>query len=363
MAEKPPKRLRWCDLEEAEKDRISKLYRQGDLRPAFTREADRLSCTVETLGRYVRQHLRPHTPPYQRKRAAQVNETRIPTHKKTDDTDTARWSDFLQSKARDVVKVMHLCDIHVPFQDVQAVALAVEMVRRFQPHVVVVGSDFADFYGISRFDSDPDVEGPDDEMSSFEEHWNPHIHDLKRAAPGAHLVYITGNHDRRALETMKKNAPKMRKRIERDFVDIVKCGGSVYWLGWRDEVLIGHSTSIRPLQVQHGIRHNEHVAKSALQDAALQMHVWQGHVHKRNYYSQTGPFYTVQAISSGCLCQIPAHYKRQGQTAQLGRGQEHGTALATYDMASGEVHFDNLLFTRDAQGVMSTLWAGQRVTA
>jgi hypothetical protein len=72
---------------------------------------------------------------------------------------------------------------------------------------------------------------------------------------------------------------------------------------------------------------------------------------------------TVQAISSGCLCQLPAHYQDEGRTAQSGRGQEHGTALMVYDMQSSEVHFDNLLFRRNGDGYLFTLWGGEKIRA
>jgi hypothetical protein len=252
--------LRWKDLTNAEKDRIASLYKQGDLRKAFTDEADRLGVTVESLGRYVRLHVSGDEPPYKRyARAKQALATSTPTtpQQKSDDQ---RWHEFLNDRARDVLRVMHLCDIHAPFQDAEAYALAIEMVKRFQPDVVVVGSDFADFYGLSRFDTNPDVDSAVDELDVFEQHWNPHIHDIRSSAGQAKIVHISGNHDRRLLTFLQNKAPKMRKRVKRDFESIIQCGGAVTWLGWRDDVWIAHDRTVTPLAIQHGTRCNEHVA-------------------------------------------------------------------------------------------------------
>jgi hypothetical protein len=159
----------------------------------------------------------------------------------------------------------------------------------------------------------------------------------------------------RITRYLKRQAPNMYKRMLRDYETIIRAGGSVLFRGYRDEVLIGN------LQIEHGTRTDIHCAKSRLIDEGGQVHVWAGHTHKRTYYSLTGRFWTAEGITSGCLCQIPAHYMPQGRTANTGRHQEQGTALATYDMASGEVHFDNLLFRRDADGALFTLWGGQKI--
>ena len=42
--------------------------------------------------------------------------------------------------------VMHMCDVHEPFSDPQAVDLFMIVAEQAQPDVIVVGSDFADMY-------------------------------------------------------------------------------------------------------------------------------------------------------------------------------------------------------------------------
>ena len=75
-------------------------------------------------------------------------------------TGQAEWVQRLTSlKAnKGVIKVMHLCDIHFPFQHNGALEIAYQLVELVKPDVIVGGSDIGDFALLSKFEPDPDVE-------------------------------------------------------------------------------------------------------------------------------------------------------------------------------------------------------------
>lgn len=144
-------------------------------------------------------------------------------------TDQAKWVRALK-RLRDEkgsITVMHLHDIHAPFQNEQALEVVLKLVKHVQPDVIVVGSDAADFALLSSFAHDPDMdEDMPDELDVFRMFWNDFIRKLKRAAPKAILVYIYGNHEVRIFRFLGENARKLRKTVLREFIEIVRFGGT-----------------------------------------------------------------------------------------------------------------------------------------
>lgn len=260
--------------------------------------------------------------------------------------DEQRWQDTLHDLRNNkrYITVSHLCDVHAPMQHHTALQLTYRLLEQKQPDVIVVGSDTADFSVISTFDPDPDdYEMVEDALDEFGSHWRPHIDAVKQAAPNATLVFIMGNHEARIYKHVHKNAPKLRRTIERAWVDTVSYGGRVLWLGNVPEVEIGS------LLVKHGDRVNEHVAKSLLEVESYQMNVMAGHVHRANTYTRAGRRYTVTGVTSGCLCDLHPKYLK-GSRPKL--GWTLGTAFAVTDLQGTETFIDNLVYQQTAQGLM-----------
>ncbi len=61
--------------------------------------------------------------------------------------------------------------------------------------------------------------------------------------------------------------------ITKTFINGIKCNGDVCIWAKLDHVRIG------PLSVEHGVRHNDHVAKARLLDEGGQVSIMMGHVH------------------------------------------------------------------------------------
>lgn len=247
------------------------------------------------------------------------------------------WQDVLRS-FQGYVTVAHLADIHFPDHDEQALNMAYRLIARKQPDVIVVGSDTADFSVISSFGADPDTdEAIDDVLFHFRDYWRPHIDNLNRMAPRAVKVFIAGNHEQRIYTHVRQQAPKLRRTVEEAWLNTVRYGG-VLWIGHTEELDIG------PLLVLHGNRHNEHVAKSLLDDQGYQVHVMAGHVHRTTSYTREGRRYPVTGITSGCLCQLlPAYMSSKGKSMR--RRWNHGMAFAAVDTRGTDVFFDNLRFS------------------
>ena len=327
--------LTYADLTRDARAKLARDYAQlrgadRQLMLADAIERFGLRISVATLGREIRRDLRQaKPPPTQPDAPTPVSAPRDP------DWDT--WRRDVEAENRQLT-IMHACDVHAPFHDETALGLFMRVVRAAQPDLVVVGSDFCDFYISSSFAHDGARYS--DELDCVEQHWRVFLDDLTSAAPRAQLVFIWGNHERRLARYLGENAPAYQTRLIRDFVSIMRAGGRVWYAGEVDAVRVGY------LQIEHGVRHGENAAKQRLVDLGMQVNVMAGHVHRFGEYVQRGARYTVRSVTSGCLSQPEPHYLPYGQSQHGARAWHQGTVVATAlanepDCSFEQVEFDN----------------------
>lgn len=251
------------------------------------------------------------------------------------ETDQKVWLEKLKALATNerYITVMHLCDIHSPFQDEAALEVAYQLVGYVQPHIIGVGSDAGDFTELATFQPDPDDSSDGDVLDEFESFWTDHIDTLDRLVPNAIFVWMLGNHEKRVYDYVVRQAPAVRNTVWKRFVQIIRHGGRVLWLGETDTVRIG------PLLLTHGNRAGSNPAQALYSDAGGQVSVMAGHVHRLSYYGKRGEDYMVEAITSGCLAK-PPHYLKRERSAKW----QTGTAIAEVDLQGREVTFHNLKF-------------------
>lgn len=236
--------------------------------------------------------------------------------------------------------VMHMADMHFPYQHDPALDVTYQLVKHVWPQFIVVGSDAFDFAMLSSFPQDADERQAGDALDMLQIPWNAHIDALKRAAPAATLVFILGNHEARLWRFLNERAPEVRHTVIRRFIEIVRAGGRVLWMGEVDAVRFG------PLKVIHGNRHNQHVAQSLLQDTGFQLNVMAGHVHRLTFANKRGDDFPVSAITSGCLCRWPSPYMKRKTPTQKWM---LGTAIAEINLRGRDTHLDNLEYQLDDQ--------------
>lgn len=256
-------------------------------------------------------------------------------------TDQRAWLERLYFYARmPYATVMHLCDIHYPFHHQPSLEVTYQLVQRILPEVIVVGSDAADFAMCSTFPLDHDEHDDVDVLDQFEDYWNEHIDRVREASPDSTLVYIFGNHDKRVYDYVMRNAPAVRETVNKRFIEIVRHGGDVFWLGDVDTVRMG------PLLVTHGNRTGDNPAHGLWNDVGGQLSVMAGHVHRLSYYGKRGEEYMTEAITSGCLTNYP-HYAKRKRSAKW----ELGTAIAEVNLKGREVNLTNLKYELEADRV------------
>jgi len=265
-------------------------------------------------------------------------------------TDEASWQVAYAElrRRRAVIRVMHLNDVHLPFHDLEAVSLALEIVRAFAPHIVVVGSDALDYPTISRWGPDADI-SIDDWVQHTRTLWLPFIRLIRKVAPRALLPFIFGNHEQRAIDAA--NASGARHAVTSEFVRLIRADGDVFFRGNTQHVAITRdgTDSTPGLIVHHGDRTNKHAAASTQGDWPRHS-VNFGHCHRRQRYDN--------AMSNGCLCDTHPHYSKKDRPENW----QQGTATIYVHHQSGTVHQTHHDFVR-TKGRLWTVHNGQVLSA
>ncbi|MBE2196299.1 MAG: metallophosphoesterase, partial [Anaerolinea sp.] len=298
--------MKWNELPVLAKDRLVMVYESVGLNAVA--EAAELVCldiTTKSLQRRIQEHRKfvkgmfeddlgsPEPEP-----AALPAHNNHPPSALTDirfvdlDTDQGEWVRCLHRLASEkrVVTVMHLADVHFPFQHGPALKVTYQLISEAQPDVIVVGSDAFDFAMLSRFAHDADLnEESPDVLKEILPAWREFILRVRKAAPNAVLVWIWGNHDQHLVKYLNDEVPKFRLTLMQHFIDLVRCGGEVLYVGYTDYVRIG------PLVVQHGYRTGLNAAKNHLVDAGGQISTMAGHVHRTSDYEVRGEDFIVRS--------------------------------------------------------------------
>lgn len=342
----------WKTMSDEQKTQLTKIYIEGGISgPKFVEAAWQLGIKPESLARYARNYKRYNELTTSTSTELVEGYVSLPAfHSKpklTDitkvepDSDAEEWVQWLisRSETEPLITVMHLSDMHEPFKNDMATNVAFQMVEIVQPDVIVVGSDFWDFYLMTTFGTNPEVKMESyDELELLESYWNRFINALNKIAPNAMFVFIWGNHERRIMRYVDNHSVNLHRTIFREFKRIIRCGGRVKYIGDVDHVRMG------PLKIEHGSRYNVHAPKSRLEDEGGQVCIWMGHGHKLKWFSMSGADFSVNAIMSGCLCTMPPHYLPIGVSAPSGQKWQHGTAVATFDINDRLVSFENVEF-------------------
>jgi len=103
-------------------------------------------------------------------------------------------------------KILLVPDTHSPYEDKKAWKLLLKVAESFKPKHLIIEGDFADCYGISDFNKDPN------RMLKFDweaEETVKRLKEIKEASGASNLQFIEGNHEDRLRRYLQKNAPEL----------------------------------------------------------------------------------------------------------------------------------------------------------
>jgi predicted phosphodiesterase len=229
-----------------------------------------------------------------------------------DETDTfegrLRLSKVFSKKERTKITAV-MNDIHIPYHDQRALAIALEYLRDIEPDTIILNGDIVDFYSVSRFQKDPmridTLQSELDETRAF-------LTLLRREHPRATIIYTKGNHE---------------DRLERFLIDRASALMSLRCLSLDDLLglsenkvkFVDTSVQVGKLEVTHGTL-ARNIPGSSVRGHFERTHasVLIGHVHRLNVQQFRNLYGTHTLIENGCLCGLQPEYAARMTNWQQG---------------------------------------------
>jgi hypothetical protein len=244
------------------------------------------------------------------------------------------------------LKIAFPTDQHVPYEDREAVELAMKVIADFDPDEIIVGSDGLDFYAVSKFDKDP-LRGDTTKIQYEIDRWEENQRAWMSAAPRARRRFLIGNHEERLQRYLWRNPEiadlrslKLSKVLE--FSDLEIDGEPEQEIVYFDKVMFRHGSVVRKGSAMS--------AKAELEQAKFAMSVNTGHTHRGGtHYSRTRAG-IIQANECFCLCGLQPHYDPGFVDWQ------QGTVLTT--VGYNFLFIEPIPFTRRF-GKLEAVWRGK----
>ncbi len=204
-------------------------------------------------------------------------------------------------------KIFVIPDVHLPNEDKKAVACALQVLRWYKPHTVVLLGDVLDLESVSHWLKDKRKAS---EGLRLEHEFAAGNAFLDKITPHCRrLVYITGNHERFLEDAIERN-PEFDGIIDLDknlkFAERRKKGTEIVYLP-----KYGDCWNLGKLWFTHGMFTGQHHASKHV--LAYGRSIVYGHVHDVQSFVKVSPIDVDDkhiAISLGCLAKKNPHYMR-----------------------------------------------------
>jgi predicted phosphodiesterase len=236
------------------------------------------------------------------------------------------------AKPADFRRSLILSDIHAPYHDERALAVAEKLCRWLRPHSLILAGDIIDCYPCSRFDRDPDRSSGKAMQAEIDTTIDILDRLRKSAGNACEITYLAGNHEDRLHKTLLRKAPEL-------------CGIEaleVPALLHLDELGITYLPSsklyrIHGLVVEHGqvIRSRSgYSAKGQLDKRGISG--VSGHTHRLGVSYHSDMAGTARWAENGCLCSLTPEYLVGDPDWQ------HGCTILWHDADSGHTALDQV---------------------
>lgn len=219
-------------------------------------------------------------------------------------------------------RIIFLPDIHVPYEDEDALGTALAFIRHFKPNYIFILGDLLDCYSLSRFDKDPArlLQLPDEIKKGKQV-----LKAIRHVAPKAKITYVRGNHELRITKYLWRHAaelstlPALALPILLGFKELgIKYieNGSLNFKG----LMIKHGKVTRSKSGYSGYGEMERSGISGVS----------GHTHRLGqiYKSNLGGMFTW--VEAGCLCNLYPEYL-EGEPEDW----QHGLAYGYFEPGRG----------------------------
>ena len=193
-----------------------------------------------------------------------------------------------------VGRVLVLSDIHIPYHDKAALAVAMSFAEDYAPTVIVLNGDILDFHEVSSHPQDKhNVITFEDELSEGRQF----LRALRASHPLAEIAFTMGNHEDRLQRYLTNRAPELSSMTELALDRVLDFEAlKIRFINADDKYPIG------PIEVFHG----SIIRKDSGNSARAHMErrgggVLMGHTHRLAMVSKTDRNGTHWAVENGHL--------------------------------------------------------------
>jgi predicted phosphodiesterase len=226
-------------------------------------------------------------------------------------------------------KVLIISDLHIPYQDNEAITTALKFGLEKQVNCILINGDLMDFHNHSRFERDPKARNTLQEFEATRQF----LTSLRKAFPKAKIVFKIGNHDERWEKWMYIKAPELFDMTEFRLEVLLKLGE----LGI-DIVKDKRIVKIGKLNILHGHELQGGGGVNPARATFLKTidNVLIGHCHRSSQHTEpTMSGDVIVTTSIGCLCGMYPDFARINKW-------NHGFGYVEHDIKSGEYILENL---------------------
>jgi hypothetical protein len=215
-------------------------------------------------------------------------------------------------------KFLMLYDIHIPYQDNEALTVAINEGVRQGCDAVILGGDALDCHMISDFVKDPRKRKFKEELYAMRQF----VDTLRGQFPTAHIYYKEGNHEERYWRYMRIKAPELFDIDAFDFASLCHLDKhNITWIDGKSKLNIGK------LSIFHGHEFGKQFLPSVNVARGLflktKVSSMCGHHHQTAEHSErdaNGKFITCFGV--GCLSELSPDYNPYSK-------YNHGFAIVT----------------------------------
>lgn len=228
------------------------------------------------------------------------------------------------------LRCLILPDIHIPYYDRDATAIALKYGRDRKANFILLNGDLLDCYSISRWETDPRERDFPGELRTVHDF----LHVLKSGFPRARIVFKEGNHEERYERYMMVRAPELLGIPEFSLTNAMHLGQyGVEHVGEMRPIRLGKLNILHGHEYKFSISNPVNPARGFFLRAKT--NVLGSHLHQTSQHSDKNlEEKVVSAYSTGCLCDLHPRYRPINNW-------NHGFAFVEVD-TSGAWHCDNL---------------------
>lgn len=203
-------------------------------------------------------------------------------------------------------RILILSDIHLPYHDGPALEAALKAGDALNPDAVLLNGDVVDFYGISRYQTDPRKRSLKAEIDSVRQF----LAHLRARFRKARILFKLGNHEERWWPYLWSKAPEL---LGCDFMDLTVVFDTgpnrVELITDQRIIMLGKLPILHGHELPKGMTNPVNPARGAFLraiDIALI-----GHHHRSSEHTETSMLgSTITCWSTGCLCDLHPEYAR-----------------------------------------------------